>query len=483
MKVDIAPAVGRLVFSFASEEGDGTRPGLKARMGRNQCEVRLPETWAVDQLHPDLLALSVLLLAFPFVARRLEMPRAVTAGFADAVSQWTQLEITPVDTALEPRAIPTNGFPGLAFSGGMDSTAALLVLPTSTRVFFLDRILPKNRDTLYAPEAARHACHSLRSLGRRVHMIETDLETLRDPIGFPVEGATAVPLLLLADQERIDSAAFGTVMESAYRIGHDVFLDFTQRGFYRRWSSIFQAAGLPLCLPVAGLSEVATSSIVLGSPLRSVAQSCVRGGVSTPCLRCYKCFRKTILEASLEGSTLADETIDDLLSSSEVQNVILKYPVKHGNVLAFALDGYKGQHPVLTVLREHLLRDLSHTEWMRHWYQPAACLIPDTYQEDVARRIRDLVGVMDARGEETAHNWRVREIDVRARASQHEIRRALESRGLMARRSHRVFSRLACRARRTQAWSWLRSQTGGADGWLESALRKLLHRLIPSQRR
>ena len=407
MRVFAEERDGRLVYAFQKEGADGKKPGMKGRMAKDRCFVQLPSTWLDSNVHPDLLALTVLLMVYPFAVDRVVMPRPVSPSFAETAMRWTKLDIGPVNPELLSRRLPAEGVPGLAFSGGVDSTAAMLVLPEETRLFFMDRPLGAGYTGLYSPEAARAACQRLVAEGRRVFQLSSDLEELRMPIGFPVDWANAVPLILMADHEGLDAVAFGTVMESGYRTGHEVFLDFPERSFYQMWSAIFDAAGLPLALPVGGLSEVMTSSIVLRSPYRSTTQSCVRGAPGEPCLRCYKCFRKQLLQSVLEGNRLADETIDRLFASIEVQGAILHHPVKHENVVAYILSRYSGDHPVLKLLARRVRSTSISTGWMERWYRPSACLIPPKYREAVTAKVLDWVAPMTEEDESEVQAWRV----------------------------------------------------------------------------
>ena len=95
--------------------------------------------------------------------------------------------------------------------------------------------------------------------------LECDVEYIREPLGFATDLVPSIPILALAASHNIDAVAFGTVMESAYRIGHEKARDYANSSHFRFWGRMFQAAGLPLYLPVSGVSEVGTSKIVLSS--------------------------------------------------------------------------------------------------------------------------------------------------------------------------------------------------------------------------
>ncbi|HSQ37971.1 MAG TPA: hypothetical protein VLS92_08770, partial [Acidimicrobiia bacterium] len=48
----------------------------------------------------------------------------------------------PIDPALDPRPIPAQGTPALAYSGGVDSTAALALLPADAEPVHQLRVFP-----------------------------------------------------------------------------------------------------------------------------------------------------------------------------------------------------------------------------------------------------------------------------------------------------------------------------------------------------
>ena len=63
---------------------------------------------------------------------------------------------------------------GLAFSGGVDSTAALSVLPPDTVPVFMLR--PEKGKSLYNPQAALKSCNLLSEIGYDIRIVECDVE-------------------------------------------------------------------------------------------------------------------------------------------------------------------------------------------------------------------------------------------------------------------------------------------------------------------
>lgn len=398
MKAVIHARSGSLHFEFQLEQDDAKEyqhsSGRSIGLAKTHCQVALPIEARLEDFHPDILALSATLMVFPHIGRRLLLPFPVSSDFANVFREQTEMEIGPVSDALSPRKAPTNGIPALAYSGGIDSTAALELMPEETILVFLDRDQSADSNYVYDKEAAIHACTELASMGREVYMISTDLEYLRKPKGFPVDVANAVPALLLADSHGIDSIAFGTVMESAYRVGHTHYLDYVQREHYLRWGGLFAACGVPFNLVTAGVTEVGTAIIAAASKYGGLAQSCTRGKAAAPCNNCWKCFRKSLLKSVLEGEELDHDTLDRMFAIKEAGRFLCQEPIKHENVLAYAVSRCASEHELLARARKRFEGSWQTTEWMEKWYPPSRDVIVEKYRVAAEAAIRSHLGVM-----------------------------------------------------------------------------------------
>jgi len=398
MKVRVEATHQRLLFDFELEADDPleveTDKG-RVRFGGVTAHVDLPFDDALAVVHPDLLALSATLMSWPHIGSALEMPFPVSRPFASVYHERTGKRITPVSDELPPRRPPPNSVPALAYSGGVDSTAALALMPAHTVCVFLDRDQSDDPRSLYDKRAAHHACTGLEELGRQVYRVPTNLEYLRQPKGFPVHWAHSVPILLLADFLGFDSVAAGMVLETAYGIGHERFEDFLDAPDHRIWGGgLFEACGLPFNLVTAGLSEVATALVVDRSPYSHLAQSCMRGSVGAPCNDCWKCFRKNLLNDALAQEALDWNTLEAMFSIREARRYLRREPVEHENVLAYAVKRCRGDHAVLDQLRHRLAGSWQTTDWMEKWYPRSGELITPSYRDEVERTVRSLLEVM-----------------------------------------------------------------------------------------
>jgi hypothetical protein len=406
-----------LKFRFDPEPGD-LPTNEPVRMFRHGFTAQMPESWDVDRAHPDLLATSAFLAVRPFVGEQITFP----VGISDRLASALPIPAGPIDPGLAPRPLPSDGVPALAYSGGVDSTAALALLPPSAEAVHLLRftppllaaggsirrlLVPRRRrlHLKYRPEAALFAVEGIRRLGRTAHVVPCDIEFMGLPIGFPVDIANAVPALLMADMRAYDSIAFGTVMESAYSVGRVRFADYARRQHYLQYGRLLDAIGMPLHQVTAGISEVGTTRIVSVSPYAEVAQSCVRGRPGEPCLNCYKCFRKTLLAAAVSGEEIDARLADRLVRIPEAQVQMRRQWMKHENVVAYATRHYHGDHRVLRLLRRRVWGSNFPVRWMERWYPPAAELLPAHRRAEATAAIRQALPPMSPAQQATAEAW------------------------------------------------------------------------------
>jgi len=247
-------------------------------------------------------------------------------------------------------------------------------------------------------------CESLREIGYDVRVVDCDLEYLRDPVGFPSDLAHAIPCILLSEKLGLDSIAFGTVLESAYGVGHEHYIDYPNGSHRRFYGTLLGAAGLQLSLPVGGVSEVGTAMIIESSPLGSYSQSCIRGKRERACMRCWKCFRKELLSLALDPSKTVD--LGSMMKSSqEIQIRLSAYPISHENVVTFSIQNINiGDYPDMRHLRNRLDTKLD-LSLLRSWYSPSIELVPEKYRVTVREKINRFLNPMSEDQEGILKTW------------------------------------------------------------------------------
>jgi len=389
MRVDVTGLRNTLYWSFTPDKEDG-RYTDNISMIEYKFSNQMPDGVSIDDVHPDHLALIALMVCHPFTSKSLTIPWKVSERFAKSCAEISKYSVSFEQGSVEPYTA-NGGRPALAFSGGADSTASLLVMPQNTLSVFMDRPLRK-KVSMYNKSAAYATIKHAQKEGFEVLNLQCDVEYVRQPLGFPTDLVPSIPILALASSYDIDCVAFGTVMESAYRIGHEKARDYANSHHYRFWGRMFAAAGVPLFLPVSGVSEVGTSMIVMNSSFYEFTRSCIRGKWPRPCENCWKCFRKNMLDTRLNGNAIKDDALLRGLMIPEVQRKMKAFPVSHENVLAWALRDSE-EHVSMMMMRrlEGHTRDLA---FLETYYPLSLELMPEQYRNETQNSLESFLNPM-----------------------------------------------------------------------------------------
>lgn len=399
---------GKLTLEFTLENNDSRMHDVfittfkktrQVTMASNRCEFHLPKDWTIDSVHPDVFALAILAAIYPFCGSTIQLPRGVSKPFHDLVFRVTKKKILPIDPNLSLRRAPANAVPALTYSGGIDSTAAAILLPKDTHLFYFDRIKPDGGgDTLLNQEAAYYACDSIRKTGRPMHCIQTDMQYLRHPVGFNSYLSDAVPALLLADYYGFDSIGHGQTLEIGYQIGETGYEDCFYTDVGNPWYHLLKGLGLSYTLPTIGLSEVITTNIVMKSPFSEFAQACSRGKIKQPCMNCFKCFRKDLLEKIMLQQRITHEYLDHMFNIKEVKAVLnTPQPIYFSSILAYITAHYQGNHPQMLRLKAMTRGNRLPVDWMNRWYSKSQEFLAPQYRNFVKKQILQYVEPMTTR--------------------------------------------------------------------------------------
>ena len=373
--------------------------------GRSECFLEMPEDWKLSETHPDLVGLAVVLLVNTSAIRSITLSQPVSQAFADKVETAAGLCIQPVDGSIFPRKCPSNGRPGLAFSGGVDSTAAMLLMEEDTPLIYLRRDVPARATTQYRTEGGMKACAEKSARGREVHVVPSDLEFLRRPVGFMTDWSCGSPAVLLADDLALDALAIGINLTDAYGVSKQGFLPPSGNPIYIRWMPLFSAAGLPLHLPTAGLSAAATARLVARTPRQESVCSCVRGEEGTPCMACPKCFRKEAIWARAKGGSLRNSDIDAMLKARKIRLHLRQRPIPYTHDFAYVCAHYRGANRLMFLLRGAVRGRSRDMAWMEKWYSPSAELLTRRYQADTVKKILHSLQPMSEAETHSLRTW------------------------------------------------------------------------------
>lgn len=314
----------------------------------------VPSDWSMEETHEDLFRLAHYVL----------------------VSPWD----TSVLDDWKPSRKP-GWRPGLAFSGGVDSAAALALMPSSTVLVYNER--SEIDGILDHTNAKRFFDYLLATTNREVICVKSNHESIRTRdgkmAGFSTDYACAVQAILLADYFGFDSIGTGMPLENSYLWHGYKYRDFSETWFWKHYSEIFSSVGLPLYQPVAGCSEIINLKIVQQMEWDGWAQSCLRSKIGGKvCGRCWKCFRKnSLLGLPFEYTG----EIEKFLSERPLkQTASTIYSIQRGGVSNNGIDISKKIEDL-----KHLLEmDLS---WMERFHPAALALLPPRYAPFTTQRL------------------------------------------------------------------------------------------------
>ena len=323
----------------------------------------MPTDWKLNQTHNDLLRLAHYVLVAPWDNSVLE--------------DW----------------VPTrkSGWrPGLAFSGGVDSAAAMELMPSSTVLIYNERTDIDGQ--LNHANAFRFFDGIYQRTGRHVIRIPSNHEKIRmregKMPGFSSDYACGVQVILLSDYYGLDSLGTGMPLENSFLWHGYRYRDFEHSWFWKHHSPLFEAVGLPLYQPVAGCSEIINIKIVNETGWEGWAQSCLRSNKpGEVCGRCWKCFRKNSLLGlpyTLEGE------IESFLGKRPLkQAVSTLYSIQRGGKSVEGTDvveRFPDLAPMLEIDLEFLTRHLD----------TALNLLPSRYLTFTQSRLMSFADQMDS---------------------------------------------------------------------------------------
>ena len=315
---------------------------------------KMPEEWRIEETHEDLFRIANYVMTSPW-----------EEGILD---DWIP--------SREP-----GWRPGLAFSGGIDSVASMLIMPQDTALVYNRR--EGFQSSLNHTNADRLFEHMLENMGLPVVQVPSNHEVIRKhqgkTAGFSTDYACAVQVILLADYLQLDSLATGMPLENTYLFHGHRYRDFGASWFWRHYSEIFKSIGLSIYQPVAGCSEIINQRIVDKNQLLNLAQSCLRSDTpGIPCGACWKCFRK---------NTLAGH---DFSFSNEIDTFLQKRPLKQAVSTLYSIQKLEESKAYSEIVSksddlERLLE--SDFSFLEAYHEDDLKLIPKKYRRFTSNRL------------------------------------------------------------------------------------------------
>ena len=313
----------------------------------------MPENYILGEAHPDLLRLTAEILLFPWYP-------STKTGFDKTRPKGTEVS--------------------LSFSAGIDSTAAMLVMPETTVLGYHRRSF----DTILDHRNADRLLRYLRNQGKSIVDVSSNHELIRTyhnkQVGFSSDFASSTHIILLADFLDIRAIGFGTPIDNTYLWKGRKYRDFAETKYYNYWTERFLEAGIDLLFPIASISEGGALEIIKQSPISNLVNSCLRGNGMKGCGRCWKCFHK--------NGPLGREFE---LNSSEIQMFLQRDKIPTTTHVLWAIQYMGIAHKV--PLSESYSGDYS---WWTKFYEPGFDILRPEYQGEIMERIKEYLQPMNA---------------------------------------------------------------------------------------
>ena len=321
----------------------------------------MPKEWSFENTHQDLFRLSEYVL--------------LGKEYKEIIEDWT------------PTRKPGRR-PGLAFSGGVDSTAAMCLMPQRTVLFYGERSGFETQ--LRHDNANRFIDHLEKNVGRPVVRVISNHELIRTKDGkspgFSTDYACAVGAILCADLFDLDSIGTGMPLENSYLFHGQVYREFSEGWFWKHYSPLFAGVGLPIYQPVSGCSEIVNAIIVEKNGFSEYAQSCLRASAGDVCGACWKCFRKNTLNGH------------DFSFSNEIETFLGKRPLKMAVSTLYMLQKISHSSVFTEIIEKYPdLEDMMSTElsWLEKHHVPAMDLVPHQYRSYTTKMLDEYIARMD----------------------------------------------------------------------------------------
>ncbi|GAA1310584.1 hypothetical protein Psi02_39410 [Planotetraspora silvatica] len=407
VKWTVADGIWNLTFLLDPEDDvTGTcTDGARLELRTNTCQIRLPKdrTSGAD-VHPDLLAVAAWTVAAPWTRQRVTFDRPISPALAEVFRTHWNVDAGPVGG--DPRSGTRLA---VSYSGGADSMAVADVFPDAPFVHFQRIRHPRvpNRWSFYRSDVLAGLAGET---GRDVAIVQSDLELLlRLPgPGYPEHHAVTVGALLLADEMDLGGIALGYELGSRWlgggRYTHHFTPDNPIWSGHGKWGSLFKAVGLPLVLPVAGISEAVTMRLALASDLRDHVRWCLRGSKGGgACGVCAKCVYKELIQAAIERRPLNTTVTADMPIARRWQE-----PPPYGGqeMIEYGVAHVPGiEHTMFAKAAAYLQATEESTRWLEHCYAPAIDEVPEQWRKQVDAYMVDNVGLMTEDEARRVETW------------------------------------------------------------------------------
>jgi len=329
MKIYVEKIAGNnlsTTFKFSFElESDDKKESISFNAGKakiflesNYCTFDFP--FDVAMPHPDLVCMAALKIISPYIGSKVEMDRPVSKYFAEAVKERYQ-NIKSINTCdIEPRHICGEKY-AVSFSGGADSLAAANLCPPGTPLILSARKYHPEIGVFEPWYKTSGNIETLKHMPDSFCKIYTlsdfeFLSTNHNYCIYPDNYAFTIPCILLADHLSLTGILVGDVLAAFTANETKTF----SNNNFSKMRKYYASIGLDIDSPVKGVTEIGTEMINRYYHNDDISNTCQYGEFRKPCMKCIKCFRKTLIRNYLSNIEIDNDTLTRFNESNAVIN-------------------------------------------------------------------------------------------------------------------------------------------------------------------
>ncbi|EAC1961211.1 TPA: hypothetical protein OBP45_001611 [Escherichia coli] len=301
-------------------ESSGTNAGGgKIQLMSNYCHFYFP--FDIKIPHPDLCAFAALKIISPYIGNTLTMDRGISNDFSEAIKkEYPKIKNINVDNDLQPVANLEKSGSAVSFSGGVDSIAAAALLGPETPLIMMARTFHPEIGEFEKWNNPRAQIKTLQYMPFNykkilVYSDFTYLSTNGKFCIYPDTYAFTTPAILLSEQLGINDLITGDIL-AAFTGNESIY----SPNLESRSKNFFASIGINLDYPCNGVSELITTKIAKSFGFLDISSACEYGDFQKPCMKCIKCFRKSIYKWALFNEKLTDKEIDNFNNSPAIIN-------------------------------------------------------------------------------------------------------------------------------------------------------------------
>lgn len=272
-----------------------------------------------DLPHPDLLALSALKIISPYIGSKFSCNIPISETMANAIKRnYKNIKDVSFDKNQTNRLMPEKERPAVSFSGGADSVAAAALLDANTPLILSARRWHPDIGEFEKWYNTESNVQTLDAMPRKYNKVcvYSDFEFLSTNGSYciyPDSYAFTIPCILLADFYKFSHIITGDIL-AAFTGDETIF----SKNYSIKSNDLFAAAGLSLEPVINGFSEIGSLKIAENFNLLDISTTCQYGKFKKPCMKCIKCFRKSLYAWALFDYKLSEKDLERFNASNSV---------------------------------------------------------------------------------------------------------------------------------------------------------------------